>query len=137
MASPRSSHGISSSGYRLEAKSCLSEWQRSAIAPPSHGRPFRSPAAAISNFDARFFLTFAMGQAGLSIVATAPWSFILVSTRTPTPSDSMHLKSETVARGPPVAGITDEAQGGDKIHPAACMSPASMKPPDCRCHSAA
>jgi hypothetical protein len=25
----------------------------------------------------------------------------------------------------------------DKIHPAACMSPASMKPPDCRCHSAA
>src|SRR5258706_12701775 len=29
----RSSHGMSASGYRLGAKSCLSEWPRSATAP--------------------------------------------------------------------------------------------------------
>jgi len=33
MAMLRSSHGMSASGYRLGAKSCLSEWPSSATAP--------------------------------------------------------------------------------------------------------
>src|SRR5258706_14532654 len=76
----RSSHGMSASGYRLGAKSCLSEWPRSATAPLAARSSFSQ-----SDGDFLFVVRFAPESATPLKFADLPsWSERLRCSRPPT-----------------------------------------------------